>query len=102
MESVVIPQDTSAYLPATLENGDSQASTDLAEQAKAEGEEEEKAEVTPAKPQPRVKSKRLHGPNQARHFFNSPRRSVRGRTAKEATLTWTQHLLLPPLRRSQE
>ena len=57
MESVVIPQDTSAYLPATLENGDSQASTELAEQAKAEGEEEEKAEATPAKPQPRVKSK---------------------------------------------
>ena len=57
LESVVIPQDTSAYLPATLENGDSQASTDLAEQAKAEGEEEEKAEATPAKPQPRVKSK---------------------------------------------
>lgn len=57
LESVVIPQDTSAYLPATLENGDSQASTDLAEQVKAEGEEEEKAEATPAKPQPRVKSK---------------------------------------------
>merc|ERR1712203_1307420 len=55
LESVVIPQDPSTYLPATLENGDSQASTDLAEQAKAEGEEEE--EATPAKPQPRVKSK---------------------------------------------
>ena len=57
LESVVIPQDTGAYLPTTLENGDSQASADLAEQAKAEGEEEEKAEATPAKPQPRVKSK---------------------------------------------
>merc|ERR1712130_267129 len=31
LESVVIPQDTIAYLPATLENGDSQASTELAE-----------------------------------------------------------------------
>ena len=54
LDAVVIPVDNTAYLPATLENGDSQASTDLAEQAKAEEAEEEAAN---AKPQLRVKSK---------------------------------------------
>ena len=54
LDAVVIPVDSAAYLPATLENGDSQASTDLAEQAKAEGAEEEAAN---SKPQLRVKSK---------------------------------------------
>merc|ERR1712226_1423469 len=68
LENVVIPQDTAAFLPTTLENGDSQTVTpstapeELAEQAKTEAEkaenEEKKEEMeSPAKPQPRVKSK---------------------------------------------
>ena len=61
LENLVIPQDTAAYLPATIENGDSKHSADLdapPEPADAEpAEEKEKEEVTPAKPTPRVKSK---------------------------------------------
>merc|ERR1712226_1200854 len=68
LENVVIPQDTAAFLPTTLENGDSQTVTpstapeELAVQAKTEAEkaenEEKKEEMeSPAKPQPRVKSK---------------------------------------------
>ena len=61
LDMASIPTDTTPYLPATLENGDSQSASELAEKAKSEageaGEAGDEEEKTPAKPSPRVKAK---------------------------------------------